>query len=697
LADEGGYFREQMEDLTGKQLNQYQIVAPLGEGGMAAVYKAYQPSMERYVALKILPRQLANEPQFVGRFEQEAKVIANLQHPHILPVFDYGEADNYTFIVMPFVETGTLSDLLFGKPLPLPQIRSIISQVGDALDYAHTRGIVHRDIKPSNILMDESGNCLLADFGIAKMVEATTQFTQTGAIVGTPAYMSPEQGLGTKPDGRSDIYSLGIILYEMATGRPPYEAETPMAIVIKHINDPLPLPRSVNPNISEALERIILKALVKERENRYQTCAELVQAIQALPAPSEPPLPVIAAPTTATLLESPAVSPATALESPPITATPIPPPAPSIPTPVPPAPRSLERRSWLPWIIVSGAIGLGLIAILLIWFIFSALQGRGDEQPIAGPLLPTSTQTVEEEAIIDSTPAGSTNTPVAASPSETPVPTEEPTFTLAPILGIGATQVSPIDGSVLVYVPEGEFFMGSDPDAPYFWGAEAPEHTIYLNAFWIQRTEVTTTMYQDCVSAGACPSPSYSNSRTYQNYYGNPEFVDYPVIFVTYAGAQAYCQWIEGHLPTEAEWEKAARGTDGRLYPWGNEEINSNLANFCDTGCPNSNIEEVETAFNDGYRDVAPVGSFPEGASPYGALDMAGNVLEWVSDYYAADYYAKSPYENPSGPESGTRHPIRGGSWFSGRAGLRTSARASLQPNNGYDTLGFRCAVTPSK
>ena len=132
-----------MEDLTGKQLNQYQIVAPLGQGGMASVYKAYQPSMERYIALKILPRHLATDPQFMGRFEQEAKVIANLQHPHILPVFDYGEADGYTYIAMPFIETGTLSDILRGMPLPLDRIRSIISQIGDALDYAHSRGIVH--------------------------------------------------------------------------------------------------------------------------------------------------------------------------------------------------------------------------------------------------------------------------------------------------------------------------------------------------------------------------------------------------------------------------------------------------------------------------------------------------------------------------------------------------------------------------
>ncbi len=180
-----------MEDLTGKQLGPYQVVAALGEGGMAAVYKAFQPGMERYVALKILPRHFASDPEFVGRFEQEAKVLARLQHPHILPVFDYGQSDGYTYIAMPFLESGDLTDLMHSQPLPLAQIRQIVSRVGDALDYAHSRGLIHRDVKPSNILLDERGNCLLSDSGITKIVEGTAHFTATGGFVGTPAYTPP--------------------------------------------------------------------------------------------------------------------------------------------------------------------------------------------------------------------------------------------------------------------------------------------------------------------------------------------------------------------------------------------------------------------------------------------------------------------------------------------------------------------------
>src|SRR6185436_20069925 len=211
-----------MEDLTGRQFGHYQIVAPLGEGGMAAVYKAYQPSMERYVAVKVLPRQLAESAEFIARFKREAHLLAQLQHPHIVPVFDYGQADGFTYIVMPFIQSGTLADLMKTRQMSLPEIRRIMTQIGDALGYAHARGMIHRDVKPSNVLVDERGNCLLTDFGLARMTEATSgKLTSSGAIMGTPAYMSPEQGAGNTLDGRSDIYALGIIMYEMVTGQVP--------------------------------------------------------------------------------------------------------------------------------------------------------------------------------------------------------------------------------------------------------------------------------------------------------------------------------------------------------------------------------------------------------------------------------------------------------------------------------------------
>ncbi len=271
-----------MEDLTGKQLGPYQIIAQLGVGGMAAVFKAYQPKMDRYIALKILPRHFSKNPEFISRFSQEARVIAQLEHPHILPVHDFGESDGYTYLAMRLVEGGTLADFLREKgKLELTKINSIISQAGGALGYAHNKGIIHRDFKPGNVLLDEFENCLLTDFGIAKLVEVTSHLTHTGGILGTPNYIAPEQGEGKPIDSRSDLYSLGVVLYQMVVGDVPYKADTPMAVVYKHINAPLPLPRQRVPDLPEPVERVILKALAKNPNDRYSTAAELVNALQS--------------------------------------------------------------------------------------------------------------------------------------------------------------------------------------------------------------------------------------------------------------------------------------------------------------------------------------------------------------------------------------------------------------------------------
>ncbi len=269
-----------MEDLTGKHIGPYRVIASLGEGSMAAVFKAYQPGLDRHVALKVLPRHLANNPVFMGRFRQEARVVANLRHPNVLPLYDYGEADGYLYMVMPLVETGTLAHYLRGDPLPLKQVRVAISQVGDALNYAHALGVIHRDVKPGNVLIDERGSCLLTDFGIAKLVAGTAQFTAAGLAVGTPTYMSPEQAAGEKVDGRSDIYSLGVILYQMATGRVPFQAKTPIALVMKHIHEPLQSPRSINPALPSEVEQVIVKSLAKRAVDRYATAGDMVRALQ---------------------------------------------------------------------------------------------------------------------------------------------------------------------------------------------------------------------------------------------------------------------------------------------------------------------------------------------------------------------------------------------------------------------------------
>jgi len=273
--------------LVGQTLGQYRLVERIGRGGMATVYKAYQPSLDRYVAVKVLPTYLAQDPDFATRFRREARAIAQLNHPHILPVHDFGQEGELSYIVMRYVEGGTLKKIL-GQPLALDRVVDLIAQVGDALDYAHQQGIIHRDVKPANVLLDRGKWALLSDFGLAKMAAASVQITRTG-VLGTPAYMSPEQAQGKPVDAQSDIYSLGIMLFEMLTGQVPFDADTPLAVLIKHLTAALPLPRQVNPDIPEPVERVILKAVAKDPEDRYQRMSEMVEALRRAAMEKGPP------------------------------------------------------------------------------------------------------------------------------------------------------------------------------------------------------------------------------------------------------------------------------------------------------------------------------------------------------------------------------------------------------------------------
>ena len=269
-----------MDAMIGKTIGRYRIVQHLGRGGMAEVYQAHQASLDRYVAIKLMHTFLADEKEFLARFEREAKVVATLRHPNIVQVYDFDVDQGVYYMVMEFINGETLKARLqaleaHGEWVSQDDAVRIILAVGSALKYAHERGMVHRDVKPANVMITLDGQVILTDFGIAKIVSASN-LTASGAMVGTPSYMAPEQGMGQPGDERSDIYSLGVMLYQLVLGRLPFDADTPLAVVLKHINEPLPLPRLLKPDLSDALNAVILKSLAKDANERYQKVTEML-------------------------------------------------------------------------------------------------------------------------------------------------------------------------------------------------------------------------------------------------------------------------------------------------------------------------------------------------------------------------------------------------------------------------------------
>ena len=304
-----------MSDLVGQRLGQYQVLDLIGQGGMARVYKGYQPSLQRYVAVKAIPSQVDNSPDstFVQRFTTEARLVARLTHPNIVPIHDYGEDMGWAFIVMEYIASGTLRERILRAEtrqtrLDLPLVLELLAQAAMALDCAHQNNVVHRDVKPGNMLLRTEDHLLLSDFGIAAILEANQNFTRTGASVGTPQYMAPEQGMpGGVVDARTDIYALGVVLFQCATGRLPFTADTPMGIIYKQIHEQPPRPASVAPGLPALVDQIILRAMAKDPRARYQHAREMADQLRAaagelrrgiarvapptVPRESQPPLP----------------------------------------------------------------------------------------------------------------------------------------------------------------------------------------------------------------------------------------------------------------------------------------------------------------------------------------------------------------------------------------------------------------------
>lgn len=571
-----------MHNLTGQSIGRYHILEPLGEGGMATVYKALDTRLENEVAVKVIRTERFTPEvleRSLKRFEREAKALARLTHANIVKVIDYGEYENSPYLVMPYLPGGTLKQLIRKRGrLPWREALRILLPIARALDYTHRLNVIHRDVKPSNILITDSGDPLLTDFGVAKIIEEELTFdlTATSATVGTPEYMAPEQASSKNVDHRADLYALGVVLYEMLTGRRPYEGDTPLAVIIKHASEPLPRPTRFAPDVPEKIEYILLKALAKKPEDRYADMAAFAEALEGALGVAAQPGPDTGRP------DRPKFQPG----------------------------------SLLRWGMVLGGV---LMVAILGFFGWQAL--------------------VVSPAVVEVTA-------VPVTPDVQPIPTE------------------------MVLIPAGSFLMGTREGLE----DEQPVHEVSLAAYWIDTYEVTNGEYKICVQDGACEPPLQDKSRSITGYYSDDQYADYPMIYVTWDMARTYCEWRGARLPTEAQWEKAARGTDQRQFPWGGV-----------FGCEQANANGCK-------QDVVPVGGFSQGASPYGVLDMAGNVSEWTADYYG-DYPAIAQ-TNPTGPTRGEYRVVRGGSYTQSYSEVRTTRRVFIREDVSFFYLGFRCAMS---
>lgn len=634
----------------------YRIDAVLSEHAHGGVYRVYDLETNDACVVK--------EFLYISKddFTSAARELLPRIHPNLASVMGYFSLDEeHHYLVMEYVRGESLAELSSRLgALSEQEALARVSQVLVALDYLHTRtsSVLHCDVNPSNILITPEDLTVLVGYSIGGTLGPSA----------TATLVAPEHMAGN-PEVASDVYAAGATLYFALTAELPGRQEG--GWTDRFSIEPL---HRIDARLSLELSGVVEKSMQYRANDRYENVREFRKALGRVVARTE-------------------IGEEIRLEE------------------------DLHDQSaylaWrLPVLIAALAIGMGVLAyskwdLLLkspdaspptVVVVAKLPESSPTIIPPAPSEVPTSTiapsETLTPTAVAQIIPSSTSRFTYTPLPSVTSVPstatslppTETPRPT--PTLGIGSTFISDDDGALLVYVPHGEFVVGSSWDDRLAMEDEHPQQIVYLSAFWIDATEVTNSQYQNCVIAGNCSPPMKVSSATRTRYFNNAEYDEYPVIWVDWLQATSYCEWAGRRLPTDVEWEKAARGTDGRKYPWGDEPANLLLV----TGEARANFASIS-------GDTTRVGAYPSGASPYGAKDMSGNVAEWVADFYRSHYYQyvqwlTATLEAPSRFRGG-QHGVRNGSWNGSLINVRAAYRGFTAGNNyASHNLGFRCALT---
>jgi serine/threonine-protein kinase len=617
----------------------------LDEGGMGSIWVAEHKTLRTEVVVKFIAEALVRwREDAVERFSREASAAAQIKSPHVVQIFDHGvTADGVPYIVMELLEGETLGDRLgLAGPLEPSLAASIVEQTARALDAAHARGVIHRDIKPGNVFLTEAGAepfVKVLDFGVAKQIGEgeKRELTKPGVVVGTPQYLSREVVTGGEVDHRADHWALAVTAYKALTGTLPFDGDSFPTICLAIVRGEHEPPSRLRPDLGPAVDAWFATALHEQPERRFKTGAEMAAALR----------------------DAIATDRASALDR-----------------------RRHKRRRSIAMVATAGVLAGMAIA-------FGAVRGgipglsRGSRPSASAPATATAAATAMTTSSTAASAAASAG--VVGSASAAP----SATVSDAPDAG-GTLDAGDAAESRDVAVPAGELWMGCAPGDDGCDADERPGRGVLVDAYRIDRHEVTVSDYARCVLARGCSDlrvDGYALDggpfvRSTKCNWKQPKRENHPMNCVSWEQALRYCEWGGGRLPTEAEWEKAARGTDRRRFPWGNDEASCHFAVMADEG------EE-----GCGAGHTAPVGTKPAGVSPFGVHDMAGNVREWVADWYDEHHYRSAPRRNPAGPAEGKLRVARGGSWSIavGRF-LRVSEREGLPPSTRSIHLGFRCA-----